>query len=400
MTEIERHSVNDISENHLQALVTAKVAEGNRTLEFKQDLKIGTDSDKKEFCTDIVSFANAVGGLMLHGVRAENGVAIEIIGLSVIDADALVLQVEQILHTGISPRLPWVSIRAVQLANEKYVLAIKVPRSSIAPHAAGRDGVFRFFTRGANGKLPMDIPQVRSSFLLSEGLRDRLRSYRAERLGRIEANDGIVPLSIGSRLVVQIIPLISLAEPTEYDVAQFFPFQKQELVALGSQHASGREFNVDGIADIHRVSDTANCSGYTQLYQNGIIEAVYTDLVLSKEGGNDLYNNSIHAPSLHDLLIAGVGRFISIMKKLDVETPIFIMVSISGIKGTRMFFTNYNPLQKKCDRDSLVFPDIVITDYRCNVPEKMKPIFDALWRSFGAPKCPWYQTDGSYTPLR
>jgi len=394
MTGIENLAAGEISESHLLNLVIAKVSEGEKTLEFKQELKIGTDGDKKEFCTDVISFANAIGGLMLYGIRADNGIAVEVFGLSISDADSLILQVDQILNSGISPRLPWVNFQIVPLANGRSVFAIKIPRSTIAPHAAGRDGSFRFFTRGSNGKLPMDIPQVRSSFLLSEGLRNRLRAYRAERTGRIIANDGIVPLFSGAKLIIQLVPLISLADPVEYEVSRFHPFQQKDLVALGCQNSFGREYNVDGIADIYRAANATECSGYTQLYQNGILEGVDSDIVISNN--DERYNNCINAQYLHGNMLMGIERFISIVKILGIETPIFLLISLVGIKGTRLFYSNFHALPKKCERDSIMLQDIIITDLKCNLPNAMKSAFDSIWRGFGAPKCQWYNADGTY----
>jgi predicted HTH transcriptional regulator len=185
--------VNSITEQHLFELVSAHVPEG-KTIEYKRELKIGNDTDKREFCVDLTSFANAAGGLMLYGIRAENGEAAELIGISITNVDEQITTIEQIINWGISPRLPWFDTHAVKLTGGGYVLAIKIPRSAISPHAHAKDGVCRFFTRGTKGKLPMDIPQVRASFQLSDTLRDRLRNFRAERTARIIAGAGAAPV--------------------------------------------------------------------------------------------------------------------------------------------------------------------------------------------------------------
>lgn len=268
MIEIERLPISEITVKHLDALVTAKAME-SQTLEFKQELKIGTDSDKREFCTDVVSFANASGGLVLYGIRADKGTAVEVLGLSVASTDDLVLQAEQILHSGISPRIPWKAVHPISLANGRFIIAIKVQRSAIAPHAAGKDGVFRFFTRGSGGKLGMDIPQVRSSFLLSEGLRERLRAFRADRMGRIIANDGIALLPKGAKLIVHLVPLKSLIEATEYNVIPFHPHSEPSLVSLGASYASST------------LTEWLTCVGGTTLVRPMVIRS-FTRVALSK----------------------------------------------------------------------------------------------------------------------
>lgn len=399
MIEIERLPISDITEQHLQALVTGNAAE-SQTLEFKRELKIGVDSDKREFCTDVASFANSIGGLILYGVRAENGVAVEVLGLTAGNADDLKLQAEQILHAGISPRLPWKQVEAVTLANGRFVMAVKIQRSHISPHAAGKDGVFRFFTRSTSGKLGMDIPQVRSSFLLSEGLRERLRAFRAERIGRILANDGIAALTPGAKLVIHLVPLMSLAEPTQFNVLPFQDHQNKHLVTPGTDYADVREFNLDGVADVCGRTNEGVANGYAQLFQSGIVEAV--DAYVSHRGGHVEYQHSIDTARFLPDLTQALSRYLAILRELGVEIPVYLMVSLTGTRGMAMYMNVRipAPAKKRCDRDELIFPEIVIADLNAAPSAILRPVFDGLWRAFGVARCPWYDEAGTYTEPR
>jgi len=62
-----------ISQADLQNLIDNAVAEG-RTIEYKQALPGGTDSEKKEFLADVSSFANTAGGDLLFGISEDKGV--------------------------------------------------------------------------------------------------------------------------------------------------------------------------------------------------------------------------------------------------------------------------------------------------------------------------------------
>ena len=59
--------LNEINIEDLNELVTNSVSEG-RNLDYKRDLCGNSDGDKKEFLSDISSFANATGGDLLFGV--------------------------------------------------------------------------------------------------------------------------------------------------------------------------------------------------------------------------------------------------------------------------------------------------------------------------------------------
>lgn len=56
-----------ITEQELQGLVNNGVLEG-KTIEYKQEMTINKDSDKKEFLADVSSFANAGGGDLIYGI--------------------------------------------------------------------------------------------------------------------------------------------------------------------------------------------------------------------------------------------------------------------------------------------------------------------------------------------
>ncbi len=63
-----------IEESDLQNLVVERVRE-IKTIEYKQSLPGNSDGEKKEFLYDVSSFANAAGGDLIYGIKAEDGVA-------------------------------------------------------------------------------------------------------------------------------------------------------------------------------------------------------------------------------------------------------------------------------------------------------------------------------------
>jgi schlafen family protein len=60
--------IGEISVEDVEGLRINGVPE-SRTLEYKRELPGGTDSDRKEFLADVSSFANAVGGDLVYGVK-------------------------------------------------------------------------------------------------------------------------------------------------------------------------------------------------------------------------------------------------------------------------------------------------------------------------------------------
>src|SRR5713226_6530384 len=100
-----------LEESDLQALVDNQVSE-RKTIEYKAALPGNSDGDKKEFLADVSSFANAAGGNLIFGIKEDSGTLVEIRGLQISNVDAEILRLENIIQTGIAPRLPVVHIHS------------------------------------------------------------------------------------------------------------------------------------------------------------------------------------------------------------------------------------------------------------------------------------------------
>ena len=72
----------DVLESDIQELIANGVLE-SREIDYKEQLKIGSDGDKKEFLYDVSSFANAGGGHLLIGVAESEGRPTEIKPLTI-----------------------------------------------------------------------------------------------------------------------------------------------------------------------------------------------------------------------------------------------------------------------------------------------------------------------------
>jgi len=188
----------DIAPADIEALVDNAVAEST-TLEFKRDLPGGSDDAKREFLADISALANTSGGDILFGIEEENGCASAITGIRVEDdLDAEILRLGNILHNGLEPRIRY-SHLALPCA-QGTVLLFRVEKSWNAPHRVVFKAYDKFFARTATGKYPLDVQQLRRAFIDNNTVAERMRNFRAERLGSIIAGVTPIPISPGSRL--------------------------------------------------------------------------------------------------------------------------------------------------------------------------------------------------------
>lgn len=90
-----------ITESDLQSLIVNAVPEG-KTIEYKQQLQINLDSEKKEFLADVSSFANASGGDLIIGISEEEGNPKELLGIEI--DDERLRKIDGVIREGINPK--------------------------------------------------------------------------------------------------------------------------------------------------------------------------------------------------------------------------------------------------------------------------------------------------------
>lgn len=106
-----------VSESDLAELVTGQVPEGLH-LDYKRDTYGSSDSDKRELLKDVSAFANANGGHIVIGMDEIEGVASDLCGIRPPNIDDESSRLDQIIRTGIEPRIPGCRVKAVSLSNQ------------------------------------------------------------------------------------------------------------------------------------------------------------------------------------------------------------------------------------------------------------------------------------------
>jgi len=184
-----------------------------RTLDYKAELPARNDEAKEEFLGDVSSFANAVGGFLIYGVRAKRddagkttGGPDEATGIANLNPDTERLWMEDVIRSGIHPRIPSFEIDPIEGFSEGPVLVIRIRRSWLAPHVVKVRKSTRFYSRTSTGKYPLDPGEVRDAFRQSLIADDRVRSFRDGRLARVLAGDTPINLSASPKLVMHLIP--------------------------------------------------------------------------------------------------------------------------------------------------------------------------------------------------
>ena len=388
--EIEKLDVQD-----LQSLVDNGVCE-LKTLEYKQTLLVNSESQKKEFLADVSSFANASGGHLIFGVPQdpETGKPLPMQGLEIENPDQEILRLESIIRDGIEPHIPSIATKAVELADSRTVLVIRIPKSWIGPHRIRYQHYDRFYSRSSNGKYPLDVSELRLAFNLSETLAERIRSFRRDRVARILADETPVALGRGAKIALHLVPAVSFNPGRSYEIGKIALNPWATMPPMRSSGSNYR-YNFDGLLTYSGATQEKSDS-YVQLFRNGIIEAVEGRLLAYYEG-----QRRIPSAVFEKELIISFGKYFTVAKTLNVELPIFVFLDLLEVKGYCMPENRYYDGQvHTIDRDLLLLPEVVVESYDVKPHAVLRLCFDSIWNACGVERSPYYDEAGEWVGVR
>ena len=387
----------EVTESDLEKLISGDVVEG-KEIEYKSQLPGGGDADKKEFLADISSFLNTVGGHIVYGMTEVNGSAKELSGISGGEDEGHILRLEEIIRTGLEPRAQGIAIGRMALKNENSVIVIYIPRSWQAPHRIAFKNDSKFYGRNSRGKYQFDVAEIRSAFVRSETAGERIRNFRAERLNRIKIGETPIELLNDAKIVIHACHMNMAESLSSFDIPALIN-QPADAGLLEPFHAFGwtHRPNLDGLAT-YTSSGSGASSNYLQIFRNGAIEAVSVNLT-------DVDDRSGYLPSIayEREIIAQTKRMLQLMNAFSIDLPVFIMISLLGVKGYRMGVDEFSrsvPENPFIDRDDLILPELEVQSYDEDISQVLRPSFDAIWNAAGWQRCWNYNEEGIWGERR
>lgn len=380
-----------VTASDIQDLV-ARGEEERRTLEFKQRLPGGTDSEKKEFLADVSSLANSIGGDIIYGIVEEQGAAVAVNGIGSPDQDNLRLQLENIIRSGLEPRVQ-VGFHFVVLDSQVTVLVLRVARSWIGPHRIKFKNDHRFFKRSSSGKYLMDVFDLRTAFTLTETLLDRLRAFRHNRLLELQHGEKPIRLKYSQKLILQLLPLWSFEPDSRIDFDRIEP-ALQNLPLLVDGGVPDKRHTFEGLL-LFLPDEIETAWSYVHLYRSGIVEAVDTWVL-----GNS--NNTVRSTEIEKMLLQSFKAYLSCLETLEVPGPIACSITLAGVNRYRLEVPRRNMGARirsyPIDRDPLELPEIFVDETTSRDDSKLQPAFDVLWNTCGYPRCFNFDDSGRWQP--
>ncbi|MBB5400562.1 AlbA family DNA-binding domain-containing protein [Paraburkholderia youngii] len=371
----------DTTQAHLEQLIADRVQEGPH-VDFKRELPATWDNaSKHEFFADVSAFANAGGGDMIFGVEEDNqGQAASLMPLGQ-NPDETTRRLADFLLNGVEPRMPGAQVFAVPVTVGGIVgsaFIVRVPQSWAGPHRVKSN--FKFYIREGNRKRDLDMPELRGLFTRSESQTRRIQDFRTERLGKILTGDAPCKLVQGPVWVLHLIPTQAALGIVNIDPLPFLDLTRR-IPCLGAYDSGGPRVNLDGALGPRPQTPEGATHGYTQIFRNGFVEAVY---VVTHQGQNG--KMQLHGAAYENHAAVLLDKIRAELEHAGIHPEVIAIMSLLGSDRIELAFDRFNwsvdGTQGHFDRNTVALPDVLVP---ADIPpyRALKPMFDLVWQAAG-----------------
>jgi hypothetical protein len=382
-----------VDASDLQALIDNQTSESLH-LEYKSEVFDKRDEKKRlQFLGSVSAFANAAGGDILIGVRADNGLPVDLPGLDPVEIDSEVLRIRQVVGTSIEPHVG-LHFHAVPLPSGRRVLVIRIPRSWTAPHGIEQKGHFHFFQRHAAGRSPMTISELRAAFTFSGSIIEHTKRFRAERLATITAAEGTWGYLDQPLCVFHAVPFAGMADAVHIDFSATqnlrrlspLPAEQDGFIREGDVR-----YNLDGVVMRQGIE------WHTQLFRNGCIE--YATTAFFEQRNSPHY---LDAWQYQVNVVRVLARFCALQHALGVAPPVTLLLSILNAANFHLRTSEGWPVHgaavtiHQIDSNQIFLPELVLNNFGADLVAALKPVFDCLWNAAGEKQCGFYRFNGAW----
>lgn len=371
-----------ITEADLLQLIENKVPEGQR-IEYKSN-RLKPD----QYSEQISSFANSSGGDLFIGITENNGFPIEINGVPLDNPDQEILNITTLMSDALDPSFKQGLVRCIPISDDRYVIAIRIPKSWDGPYRIKQTR--KFMMRTNANKIELNTAEIKKLILRNNknDITDDYDKFREERIHISKNTYGIDPPFV----MIHYVPLSAFSSEDPFPVVA--KMLKLDHSILGSTTAIPYP-NAEGtIARDLKAHNRYREHGHTQFFKNGIIEQVssyqfrYNEILPIVK--DELIKNEFiifHTIAFEERLKIAIERQWENYKELHMKEPFYIffqLVEAQGVIGypTGPALVTNGPTE--IDTPLLKVPKLLIDECtEANKIEVVDKIMNFLWNTFG-----------------
>lgn len=376
-------------------LVENKVQE-NKSLDYKRDLKLNQDKDKKEFLFDMTSMANTEGGVFLFGVeeskdeKGQNtGTPELVVGVNIENFDKLTQQIEDLIKGNTDPVISSVSIKLIEV-EEKNVLAIGIAKSYGLPTMVTFNETNKFYRRRNSGKFTVDVYELNQMFMQNQVLKESAENFVKKRIDKVNLLKVFPILEQSFPFFLHVIPYNFLSEQN-IDLSNAHNMNLSVIMKPLFCGGWDTMFNVDGFATFGTKSgEYQKITSYDQLFRNGVYEVYTGELFEKYHTNNGGAITRMWGKHFMKSVIEKIENIFKVYKEFKVEPPFLLSMNMQKVRGNViMDGSNWS---RSFLTDEINFPILFIASFEQDLRQVLKTNFDILWQSVAYPHSPDIQT--------
>lgn len=379
--EINEFDINRLLENQIQE---------NKNLDYKRDLNLTKDGNKKEFLFDISAMYNTDGGCFIFGIeelkddKGQNtGKPSKIVGLKIENSDKLIQQIEDVTKNSTEPSISQIIIKELEI-NSLILLIIGVPKGLGLPAMVTFNHTNKFYKRRNSGKFLVDVHELNQMFMQNQILIEKANEFRNKRINEILHQDIIQNLKIEHSFFIHIIPYnFTTNQLSSLTLFENDLITKMRPLSYGNGSGWRHKYNYDGFLTFSSAFKLDEITSYNQLFRNGIYE-IYSSSVFFKTRHQ---KDGFSGESLLESTVDSIKQGLSILNYLTIDAPFLVSFSFRNVKGVIMDEERaYNV--PGFHRNDIDFQFIQVPSHTSDIKKLMKPNFDILWQTFGDKESP------------
>lgn len=390
-----------LAEYDLTQLIGNAVMEGKRIeykREFNLDPKPGQrnadkEDGKRKFLDSIASFANASGGDLIVGIQAVDGKPGKIVPLESFDSDATKLRLESLIRTHIDPKVFGVEFREIPVVGG-HAFVIRIPKTYVGVHMVTFNDENRFWARGANGRVLMDVAEIKAAFTLSESITEKVRRWRMERIAAILADETPRVLTSPSRIVFHVMPVCAFDGRFKANLAPLL-VERKNLTPINEVYGNVT-LGFDGILSCSDYTGRGEINSYTHVFRNGCVEGADAhQLTEWNSQGKKIYGEINEGK-----LIRFLDRVVLLLGQIGSAPPLVLGLSLLNVKDFTMAvdhrFTNHS--QIPINKDHLLLPEVFVDSLKFDSSEVLRESFYMIWNACNWPRSLSYDASDKWNP--
>lgn len=216
----------------------------------------------------------------------------------------------------------------------------------------------------------MDVAELRSAFLNSANLEQRVRQFRENRAKVIDSDLAPRPLRAGIAICFHMVPIESMLGERRLDLNSnsdlLYKFRP-----MGNISGYDVGVNLEGA-----VAYSSSGATYTQLFRTGQVEAVF---VYPERAGQPkaLYGN--FEPQVR----IAASTYLDQLRLLEFGGPVALMLSIYRVNGSYLHVDSMSALDATVLKpDTLHTPEALVQE-SSELEHHLDGLFEVVWNAYG-----------------